>query len=323
MKKHLLHFAMLAFALLLHCTVSAQVNGGKKILIVTTNSDKDLKYGTDGWGCYFPEIVDFYSKIKKHGFTLDDIDFVSLKGGSIPLFEDPFRLPITADEEQKIRARVKNTLKPSDINPDKYNVIYYAGGISCLVDFPSSATIGVLAQSIYEKGGVVAAVCDGISGLTPIMLSNGKPLVEGVKVTTNVYTPDHGIDVADELKKKGGMVDQSKGVVVDKRVVTGRNVRPVEVATEVLKLLNMQFPTAIEEQPLTSAATVYPNPASTTLYVSIPDGTSTNYTICNMAGQTVQQGNITGGRIDVSSIQQGQYIISTGAGNSSVITVQH
>lgn len=325
MKKNVLQFVLSVFAILLHLSSYAQVNGGKKILVVTTNSDKDLKYGTDGWGCYFPEVVDFYSKIRKYGFTTDDIDIVSLQGGQIPLFEAQFELPVSADDQQKLRDKVKNTLKPAQVKADDYNVIYYAGGISCLVDYPSSASIGDIAKSIYEKGGVVAAVCDGISGLIPIQLSNGKPLTDGVKVTTNDYQIEYtGIDVAIELKAKGALVDQNKGVVVDKRVVTGKNVRPVQVATEVLKLLNIQFPAGVADMDMAVKPLFYPNPATSVLHTNIVAG-STTYSIYTMTGQMVQQGSIENNSISVSALHSGQYIIHTNDGttsNSSTIAIQ-
>lgn len=317
----------MACTILMHGFASAQINGGKKILIVTTNSDRDLKYNSGGWGCYFPEVVDFYSKVSKYGFTHDDIDVVSLEGGEIPLFEDPFQLPISADDEQKLRNKVKNTLKPSQVDASKYNVIYYAGGISCLVDYPTSDNVAAIAKSIYENGGIVAAVCDGISGLIPIKLSNGKPLVDGIKLTTNDYTEHHGIDVTEELKNKGALPDKSKGVIVDKKVVTGKNVRPVQVATEILKLLNIQFPTSVNDVNVAPHANVYPNPANDVLHINFAgDEQLSGYTISNLNGQILQQANTTQKSIDVSFMQPGSYIIqiNTSAGtHSQMITVQH
>jgi putative intracellular protease/amidase len=237
------------------------------------------------------------------------------------LYEDPFSQPISDADEQAIRDKVQHTKKPSDVNAADYNVIYYVGGVSCLVDFPQTNEIGLLARNIYENGGIVAAVCDGISGLIPITLSDGKPLVDGKNLTTNIYGPDHGIDIAVELRNKGGLVDQQKGLVSDKRVITGQNVRPVQVAMEILKLLNIQFPMSVEGVAGAEVAIqFYPNPAVGTLNVALPAGaTSASYRMYAVSGQLVKQGEVrTEGRIDISSVPGGQYIVETKANNGLV-----
>src|SRR2546430_14564095 len=49
-------------------------------------------------------------------------------------------------------------------------------------DFPDDADLAGLAARIYERGGVVAAVCHGPSGLVNLRLSDGAYLVAGKRV---------------------------------------------------------------------------------------------------------------------------------------------
>ncbi len=49
-------------------------------------------------------------------------------------------------------------------------------------DFADNEELAVIAQKIYEKNGVVSAVCHGPAGLVNIKLSNGKYLVDGKKI---------------------------------------------------------------------------------------------------------------------------------------------
>ncbi|MFN4075111.1 MAG: DJ-1/PfpI family protein [Cloacibacterium sp.] len=72
-------------------------------------------------------------------------------------------------------------MRPSEVNPDEYVGIFYAGGHGTMWDFPDNEKLAVIAQKIYEKNGIVSAVCHGPAGLVNIKLSNGKYLVDGKK----------------------------------------------------------------------------------------------------------------------------------------------
>lgn len=308
----------------------AQVNGGKKILIVATNSDKDLKYGSGGWGCYMPEITDFYSTIYKHGFRTEDFDIVSPLGGTVPVIADQqadWQLQLPSGEETKIRAKIANSLKPSQVDASKYNVIYYAGGYSCLVDIPSNNEIANIATKIYEGGGVVGLVCDGIVGLIPIKLSNGKYLVDGKRLVTNGYDVNvDGMDVDGTLTANGGNIDWNKELVVDSRIVTGRGVQPIEVAQEIMALLGLgRFPTGINEVTAEAKLQCYPNPAKNSVRLSLPSQAGKDiitYSVNNMLGSIVLSGTIANGsEISLYSIRPGIYSIKAVTGGREYQTM--
>lgn len=211
----------------------------KKILIVATSSDHRInKPDKHDMGCYVPEISLFYGVMYQHGYRLSDIDIISPKGGVIPTvgnLQFSKHNPVPDEEREKLQQKINTTLLPTAVNADDYNVIYYAGGMTCLVDFPENKDIAALASKIYESGGIVAAVCDGISGLLPIKTGN-KYLVDNVKVTTNAYAKNSRMNVTNEMKKRNGIVVSSP-IVSDQRVITGRGVRPQTVASEILLLL--------------------------------------------------------------------------------------
>lgn len=308
----------------------AQVNGGKKILIVATNSDKDLKYGSGGWGCYMPEITDFYSTIYKHGFRTEDFDIVSPLGGKVPVIADQqidWQLQLPAGEETKIRAKIANSLKPSQVDVSKYNVIYYAGGYSCLVDIPTNNEIAGIATKIYEAGGVIGLVCDGIVGLIPIKLSNGKYLVDGKRLVTNGYDMNvDGMDVDGTLTGNGGNIDLTKELVVDSRIVTGRGVQPIEVAQEIMALLGLgRFPTSINEVTAEVKFQCYPNPARTAVRLNLPSQINSDiitYSINNMLGSTVLSGTVNiSGEISLNSMRPGIYSIKAATGGKEYQTM--
>ena len=74
---------------------------------------------------------------------------------------------------KEFRHKISNSLKPSDVDPAKYDVIYYAGGHGTVYDFYEPGELHKIAASIYEKGGIVSAICHGPVGIINIKLSNG------------------------------------------------------------------------------------------------------------------------------------------------------
>lgn len=126
-------------------------------------------------------------------------------------------------------------MKPSDIDPSKYIAIHYAGGHGVMWDFADNVELATIAASIYEKGGVVSAVCHGPAGIVNIKLSDGKYLVDGKKV--NGFTNDEEIAVKLEkvvpylletkLIERGGIFEKSNPfephLTVDNRLITGQN----------------------------------------------------------------------------------------------------
>ncbi len=224
------------------CFSFAQVNNGKKILIVATSADNLLSKPNDHtWGCYAPEISDFYSTLYSYGFRIKDIDIVSTKGGKIPLAVDlhyPKKFAVPEEEKKALAEKVKNSLTPSQINTGDYNAVYYAGGFSCLLDYPTADNIGNITAKIYENGGVVAAVCDGVSGLIPVKLNNNKFLVDGKTITTNGFK--HKKDsVTRQLITEGAVISDQK-MIVDGKLITAHGVMPITVAKELLSLLGFK-----------------------------------------------------------------------------------
>ncbi|MFP3831668.1 type 1 glutamine amidotransferase domain-containing protein [Chryseobacterium sp. SIMBA_028] len=190
----------------------------KKALIVVTSVEKypNMERAT---GLWLGEAVHFYEKLNENGY---EIDFVSPKGGYTPL--DPISLQMFVQPvdwkyyaDDIFREKLANTLKPEEINPKDYNVIYYAGGHGVVWDFPDNNELQEIARSIYEDGGIVSSVCHGAVGLFNIKLSNGEHLINGKTVTGFSNSEEIAAELADHmpyltedvLKSKGGTLCKS------------------------------------------------------------------------------------------------------------------
>ncbi len=156
---------------------------GKKILVVLTSVEKypNLKRAT---GLWLGEVVHFVKKVEETGY---EVDYVSPQGGYTPI--DPHSLAMADDtdwawyQDKAFMNRLGSTLKPSEVNPDNYVAIYFAGGHGVIWDFPDNEALQIISRKIYEKGGYVSSVCHGAAGLLNIRLSDGTLLVKGKKVT--------------------------------------------------------------------------------------------------------------------------------------------
>jgi putative intracellular protease/amidase len=66
-------------------------------------------------------------------------------------------------------------------------------------DFPKSPAVNSVTRSIYEAGGVVAAVCHGPAALVNVTLSNGTHLVAGKNVAAFTDDEERAVELDKEV----------------------------------------------------------------------------------------------------------------------------
>lgn len=147
-------------------------------------------------GFYLPEVTHPYEAFAQAGI---EVDFVSPQGGKAPMIgidlQDASNKAFLDDPAQV--AKVENTLTPQEIDADRYDAIFYAGGHGTMWDFPENQELGAIAAQIYENGGIVGAVCHGPAGLLPIRLSTGEPLVAGKTVAGFTNTEEVAVGLSE------------------------------------------------------------------------------------------------------------------------------
>ncbi len=229
---------------------TSQTNNSKKmkekiLFVVTSHSEK----GSTGQktGYYLSEVSHPWDILQNAGY---EIDFVSPKGGKAPVdgfdLDDPINKKFW--ENEKYRKKVENTLKPSQINPNDYVAIHFAGGHGTMWDFTDNKDLSEIASKIYENNGFVSAVCHGPAGLVNIKLSNGKYLVDGKKVNAFTNEEEDAVGLTEvvpflletKLIERGAIFEKSglwqPHVVVDQRLITGQNPASAKsVGEELLK----------------------------------------------------------------------------------------
>jgi putative intracellular protease/amidase len=221
----------------------------KKILFVVTSHDKKGNTN-EPTGYYLSEVSHPWEVLHNAGF---EIDFVSPKGGKAPV--DGFNLDDSVNSKfwnnKDYRYKVEHTFKPSQVKPDNYAVIFYAGGHGAMWDLADNMELAKIAQQIYENNGIVAAVCHGPAGLVNIRLKNGKYLVDGKKINAFTNEEEVGVNMQNvvpfaletKLIERGARFEKSGlwqlHVTSDNRVVTGQNPQSAKAVGEaILKILH-------------------------------------------------------------------------------------
>mmetsp|Transcript_9312 Transcript_9312/g.14027 ORF Transcript_9312/g.14027 Transcript_9312/m.14027 type:complete len:231 (+) Transcript_9312:77-769(+) len=221
----------------------------KSVLLVLTNHG--VVEGTDvatGW--YLPECAHPYFRFKDANY---DISFCSVSGGDTTV--SPSSLDMT-DEENKsfwenaeTKSLTENTKPLSDFDGSKFDCVFFVGGFGTMWDFPDNEHVQRVAREVYERGGVVGAVCHGPIALANVRLSNGSLLVEGKGCTafcneeeaqagmeSHLPQREGGKSCEDILAARGGRFSKgaawSNHVVSDERVVTGQNPMSARSAAE-------------------------------------------------------------------------------------------
>jgi putative intracellular protease/amidase len=205
----------------------------KKVLVVLTSHDTLGDTGKET-GFYLSEVSHPVAEFDRAGLT---IDYVSPKGGKAPMIGiDRTDLLNAAflDSPEKIR-QVENTLHPSQVNPAEYDGIFYAGGHGTMWDFPNNPALDRIAATMYDRGGVVGAVCHGPAGLVNIKLVDGNYLIAGKAVAGFTNEEEVAVGMQDvvpfllesTLIERGAIHTKSPNfqahVRVSDRLVTGQN----------------------------------------------------------------------------------------------------
>jgi putative intracellular protease/amidase len=238
-----------------HAEVNRQTpaHHAPKILVVLTNHDQ-YPSRHDKTGLWLTELTHFTDVVEAAGYQTV---WVSPNGGAVPLDERSLGwLYLDASAKRHLKSaafqhKLAHTFAISQVDPQQFQAIYLTGGHGVMWDFPDNRSLQRAAEQIYAQGGVVSAVCHGVSGLVNLKDPQGQWLINQRAVTgfSNREEWLSGMNsqvpffLEDTLKQRGATYQQSwipftSYVVTDGRLVTGQNPQsPKAVAQAVVKLL--------------------------------------------------------------------------------------
>ncbi|CAG9166171.1 type 1 glutamine amidotransferase domain-containing protein [Cupriavidus respiraculi] len=221
-----------------------------KILMVLTSHDQLGDTGRKT-GFWLEELAAPYYTFKDAGA---EIVLASPRGGQPPL--DPKSDEPASQTEQtrrfqadaEAKAQLAATVPLASISHSDFDTVFYPGGHGPLWDLAEDRHSIELIQAFLAAGKPVALVCHAPGVLRHATTPDGKPLVQGKKVTGFANSEEAAVGltdivpflVEDELKAKGGIYSQSDDwasyVVTDGLLITGQNpASSSEAAARLLK----------------------------------------------------------------------------------------
>ncbi|WP_026922470.1 type 1 glutamine amidotransferase domain-containing protein [Glycomyces arizonensis] len=203
----------------------------KKVLMALT-SHAELDGTGERTGYTVPEAARPWQVFRDAGV---DVDFVSVEGGEPPhegVDEDD---PVEREFLDLERERLRSTPKASEVDPSRYDAIFFVGGHGTMWDFPDATALARAAVDIYERGGVVASVCHGPSALVNAKLSDGSYLVDGKRFNSFTNEEEAAVKRDDvvpfllqsRLEDRGARWEGGRAfgeyAIADGRLVSGQN----------------------------------------------------------------------------------------------------
>ena len=220
-----------------------------KVLIVLTSHDRLGDTGRKT-GFWLEELAAPYYAFKDAGA---EIVLASPRGGQPPLDPASNEPASQTDDTRRFEAdaeataQLAATRRLDEVRQDGFDAVFYPGGHGPLWDLAEDKASIALIESFLAAGKPVALVCHAPGVLRHVRTPEGRPLVEGRKVTGFTNTEEAAVGltkvvpflVEDELKAKGGLYskgpDWAPYVVDDGLLITGQN--PASSAPAARRLL--------------------------------------------------------------------------------------
>lgn len=131
-------------------------------------------------------------------FGLDDLSLTDrfLAGDDKAVFENP---------EHPFNVKLNSQLKKAtDVDTDEYGLFFGSAGHAALYDYPTAHGLQAIAQDVWSRGGIVAAVCHGPALLPGVIDSQtGKSIIDGKTVTGFTVEGEVVLKVLDKLLADG------------------------------------------------------------------------------------------------------------------------
>ncbi len=219
-----------------------------KILMVLTSHDELGNTGRKT-GFWLEELAAPYYAFRDAGA---EIVLASPKGGQAPLDPKSNELAFQTDHTRRFKsdetakAQLAATVRLDSVSQADFDTVFYTGGHGPLWDLAEDKDSIALIQSFLTADKPIALVCHAPGVLRHAKTPDGKPLVEGKRVTGFANTEEAGMGltdvvpflVEDELKAKGGIYskndDSAPYVVSDGLLITGQNPASSASAASVL-----------------------------------------------------------------------------------------
>jgi putative intracellular protease/amidase len=191
-------------------------------------------------GLFFTEALHPFEVLTQAGFEVD----IASETGTYGLDEISLTDPFLAGSDKAVFNNPKHPFnvklnqhlnKASDLKKEEYGLFFASAGHSALYDYPTAKGLQSVAGDVWDRGGVVAAVCHGPVLLPGVIDSKtGKSIIEGKTVTgfsiegelifriLEKLKADRVLTVIEAVKKVGADYSSPMGAFDDYSITAGR-----------------------------------------------------------------------------------------------------
>lgn len=205
-----------------------------RVLMVVT-SHQELGITGRKTGYFLSEVTHPYKILKEMGCQ---ITIASPRGGKAPVDERSLDMSDSVNTwfiDSPDSSLLDNTVPLGEILTKNFDALFFAGGHGTMWDFPDDRDILRLTRSVWENGGILAAVCHGPAAFVNATDRNGRPIVAGRTVTSFTNSEEISIELdgvvpfllQTKLEERGAEfiagAQWLPHVAVSDRLVTGQN----------------------------------------------------------------------------------------------------
>ncbi|MDA9451266.1 MULTISPECIES: hypothetical protein [unclassified Bradyrhizobium] len=176
-------------------------------------------------GVFYTEVAHPYQALQKAGFEVDlasetgsfVIDAYSLEDQF--LTEEDARVLKSPDHPfgQLLRSGVR---KAEQLNADEYGMFFSSAGFASVYDYPTARSLQAIAENVWKRGGVIAAVCHGGAIFTGITdPETGRSVIADKEVTGFSTEGDRLAGVLDRIHGDGVKTTEESAVAAGAKYV--------------------------------------------------------------------------------------------------------
>lgn len=217
----------------------------KALIALTSHSAPFYPDGTSN-GIFYTEVLHPYLAFTKAGIEVD----LASETGTYVLDEHSITsqfisgtdVDIVNDPKHPINVKLSTGLKKaSTVDASEYGIFFASAGFASVYDYPKATHLQAIAENVWERGGVIAAVCHGGAIFPGVKdVGTGKSIIDGQRVTGFSTEADKLAGVLEQIHADGVLTTEESAVsagglyvappepfaefaVTSGRIVTGAN----------------------------------------------------------------------------------------------------
>jgi putative intracellular protease/amidase len=217
----------------------------RKALLAITSANPPFYPDRKRTGLFYTEGLHPYEALIDAGFEVD----LATETGSFGYDEHSLEKHFLSDDDYKAlhspehpfnQKLKKQVYKAGDLNPHEYGLFFASAGHGSIYDYPHAHHLQEIAEDVYNRGGVVAAVCHGPAILPGVKSASGESIIHDKTITGFTTKGEVELKVIDKIRDDHiSTVEELAGAVgalyaapptpfadfskVDGHIVTGAN----------------------------------------------------------------------------------------------------